>query len=140
MPDSSSSRRCWSRLSARVKFSDELPGSPWACSTAWRTLTRRFSAMARDASSRRAPEGVELPGRVLSVLGVRAPTLRPESLAPIEVRRIAHRARGARAGAAKVWNASSPLPHGPHQPAGPSPAVGPVQGGARTLYAFVMRE
>lgn len=39
-----------------------------------------------------APEGVELPGRVLSVLGVQAPTLHPESLALIEVRRIAPRA------------------------------------------------
>ncbi|WP_149549214.1 alpha-galactosidase [Streptomyces marokkonensis] len=36
------------------------------------------------------PEGVELPGRVLSVLGVQAPTLHPESLALIEVRRITH--------------------------------------------------
>ncbi|MFC7993782.1 alpha-galactosidase [Streptomyces pilosus] len=35
------------------------------------------------------PEGVELPGRVLSVLGVQAPTLHPENLALIEVRRIA---------------------------------------------------
>ncbi|WP_406724046.1 hypothetical protein WJ438_04420 [Streptomyces sp. GD-15H] len=38
------------------------------------------------------PEGIELPGRVLSVLGVQAPTLHPESLAPIEVRRTAQRA------------------------------------------------
>ncbi|MET8112737.1 alpha-galactosidase [Streptomyces prasinus] len=38
------------------------------------------------------PEGVELPGRVLSVLGVQAPTLYPESLALIEVRQVPHRA------------------------------------------------
>ncbi|MFE1250834.1 alpha-galactosidase [Streptomyces sp. NPDC058735] len=37
------------------------------------------------------PEGVELPGRVLSVLGVQAPTLHPESLALIEVRRVGTR-------------------------------------------------
>ncbi|MFE8005973.1 alpha-galactosidase [Streptomyces sp. NPDC057418] len=35
------------------------------------------------------PEGVTLPGRVLSVLGVQAPTLHPESLVLIEARRIA---------------------------------------------------
>ncbi|MCP3767956.1 alpha-galactosidase [Streptomyces sp. MAR25Y5] len=38
------------------------------------------------------PEGVELPGRVLSVIGVQAPTLYPESLALIEVRQVPHRA------------------------------------------------
>ena len=65
MLDSSLSRRCWSALSARAKFSNRLPGSLWACSTACRTMTRCFSAMARAASSRWArnvPPWSSMPG------------------------------------------------------------------------------
>ncbi len=68
MLDSSSSRRCWSRLSARVKFSNRLPGSDWACSTACRTTTRRFKAKAGVASSRWArkmPPWSSIPGNDL---------------------------------------------------------------------------
>ena len=52
MPDSRLSRRRWSALSARVKFSNRLPGLSWACSTACSTTTRRLSAIAKAASSR----------------------------------------------------------------------------------------